>query len=42
MAPTLLPATCKAGAVPEVELVFPRAFVEFADPADRDQVFSAT
>jgi hypothetical protein len=25
--------------VPEVELVFPRAFVEFADPADTDQVF---
>jgi len=25
--------------VPEVDLVFPRAFVEFADPADPDQVF---
>jgi hypothetical protein len=25
--------------VPEVDLVFPRAFVEFADPADADQVF---
>jgi hypothetical protein len=25
--------------VPEVELVFPRAFVEFADPGDSDQVF---
>jgi hypothetical protein len=25
--------------VPEVDLVFPRAFVEFADPSDADQVF---
>jgi hypothetical protein len=25
--------------VPEVDLVFPRAFVEFVDPADPDQVF---
>ena len=25
--------------MPEVDLVFPRAFVEFADPADADQVF---
>ena len=25
--------------MPEVDLVFPRAFVEFADPADPDQVF---
>ena len=25
--------------MPEVDLVFPRAFVEFADPADEDQVF---
>jgi hypothetical protein len=25
--------------VPEVDLVFPRAFVEFVDPADSDQVF---
>ena len=25
--------------MPEVDLVFPRAFVEFADPADTDQVF---
>jgi hypothetical protein len=25
--------------VPEVDLVFPRAFVEFADPADDEQVF---
>jgi hypothetical protein len=25
--------------VPEVDLVFPRAFVEFADPADESQVF---
>jgi hypothetical protein len=25
--------------VPEVDLVFPRAFVEFVDPADDDQVF---
>jgi hypothetical protein len=25
--------------VPEVDLVFPRAFVEFADPADDTQVF---
>jgi hypothetical protein len=25
--------------VPEVDLVFPRAFVEFADPGDDDQVF---
>jgi hypothetical protein len=25
--------------VPEVDLVFPRAFVEFVDPADADQVF---
>jgi len=25
--------------VPEVDLVFPRVFVEFADPADSDQVF---
>lgn len=25
--------------MPEVDLVFPRAFVEFADPADDDQVF---
>jgi hypothetical protein len=25
--------------VPEVDLVFPRAWVEFADPADSDQVF---
>jgi hypothetical protein len=25
--------------VPEVDLVFPRAWVEFADPADADQVF---
>lgn len=25
--------------MPEVDLVFPRAFVEFADPADHDQVF---
>jgi hypothetical protein len=25
--------------VPEVDLVFPRAFVEFADPGDADQVF---
>ena len=25
--------------MPEVDLVFPRAFVEFADPADGDQVF---
>jgi hypothetical protein len=25
--------------VPEVDLAFPRAFVEFADPADGDQVF---
>jgi hypothetical protein len=25
--------------VPEVDLVFPRAYVEFADPADADQVF---
>ncbi|QIK74520.1 hypothetical protein [Nocardioides piscis] len=25
--------------MPEVDLVFPRAFVEFADPADADQIF---
>ena len=25
--------------MPEVDLVFPRAFVEFVDPADADQVF---
>jgi hypothetical protein len=25
--------------VPEVDLVFPRAYVEFVDPADGDQVF---
>ena len=25
--------------MPEVDLVFPRAFVEFVDPADPDQVF---
>ena len=25
--------------MPEVDLVFPRAFVEFVDPADGDQVF---
>src|SRR5215210_1716059 len=31
------PAYC--GAVPEVELVFPRAWVEFPDPADPRQVF---
>jgi len=30
---------CQACRVPEVDLVFPRAFVEFVDPADADQVF---
>ena len=25
--------------MPEVDLVFPRAFVEFVDPADEEQVF---
>src|SRR3954454_9933600 len=32
-------APAYAVSVPEVDLVFPRAFVEFADPADAGQVF---
>ena len=40
MAPTYRPRRRRrVGPVPEVDLVFPRAYVEFADPADDDQVF---
>ena len=43
-APARLPtpwraATSRLAAVPEVDLVFPRAWVEFRDPADDQQVF---
>ena len=38
-APPYRTLTRRVGPVPEVDLVFPRACVEFADPADDDQVF---